>query len=55
MAQFEYAKGVLKEGQIQQINVTVTDEVPEQLLKKMKSMGIDTNRLKFNVAKNPST
>ena len=29
IAQFEYAKGILREGQMQQINVTVTDTVPE--------------------------
>ena len=39
IAQFEYAKGILKDGQMQQINVTVTDTVPEQLVKKMKKMG----------------
>ena len=36
---------------MQQINVTVTDTVPEQLVKKMKTMGIDTDKIKFNVKK----
>ena len=49
IAQFEYAKGILKEGQTQMINVTVTDQVPEKLIKKMKTMGIDTSKIKFNV------
>ena len=31
------------------INVTVTDQVPEKLIKKMKTMGIDTSKIKFNV------
>ena len=48
IAQFEYAKGILYEGQTQQINVTVTDQVSEELIKKMKKMGIDTDRIKFN-------
>ena len=48
IAQFEYAKGLLKEGQTQQINVTVTDEVPDELIDKMKSLGIDTKRIQFN-------
>lgn len=36
---------------MQQINVTVTDTVPEQLVKKMKTMGIDTDKIKFKVQK----
>ena len=31
------------------INVTVTDRVPEKLIRKMKTMGIDTSKIKFNV------
>jgi hypothetical protein len=34
-----------------EINVTVTDQVSEKLLHKMKTMGIDTNKIKFNVKK----
>ena len=49
IAQFEYAKGILRQGQSQSINVTVTDKVPEKLIKKMKTMGIDTNKIKFNI------
>ena len=49
IAQFEYAKGILKEGQTQVINVTVTDRVPQKLIRKMKTMGIDTSKIKFNV------
>lgn len=48
IAQFEYAKGLLKEGQTQRINITVTDEVPDELIDKMKSLGIDTKRIQFN-------
>ena len=50
IAQFEYVKGILREGEMQQINVTVTDQVSDELIKKMKKMGIDTNRIKFNQA-----
>jgi len=49
IAQLEYAKGILKAGQMQEINVTVTDQVPEKLIKKMKKLGIDTDKIKFNV------
>lgn len=49
IAQFEYAKGLLKEGQSQEIQITVTDRVPEKLIKKMKTMGIDTDKIKFNI------
>ena len=49
IAQFEYAKGLLKEGESQEINITVTDRVPEKLIRKMKTMGIDTNKIKFNI------
>ena len=51
IAQFEYAKGILKEGQMQQINVTVTDQVSDELIQKMKKMGIDTDKIKFNTKK----
>ena len=51
IAQFEYAKGTLKEGEMPNINITVTDQVSEKLLQKMKTMGIDTNKIKFNVKK----
>jgi len=27
----------------------VTDRVPEKLIKKMKTMGIDTDKIKFNI------
>ena len=30
---------------MQKINVTLTDHIPPELLKKMASMGIDTKRL----------
>ena len=32
IAQFEYAKGTLKEGEMPNINITVTDQVSEKLL-----------------------
>lgn len=31
----EYAKGILKEGEMPSINVTITEEVPPELLAKM--------------------
>ena len=31
--------------------MTVTDQVPEKLIKKMKTMGIDTDKIKFNIKK----
>eukprot|EP00350_Pseudokeronopsis_sp_OXSARD2_P012957 CAMPEP_0170565716 /NCGR_PEP_ID=MMETSP0211-20121228/79368_1 /TAXON_ID=311385 /ORGANISM="Pseudokeronopsis sp., Strain OXSARD2" /LENGTH=82 /DNA_ID=CAMNT_0010886669 /DNA_START=1198 /DNA_END=1446 /DNA_ORIENTATION=- len=42
----EYAKGILKEGELPSINVTVQEEVPLELLQKMKAMGIDVSKLK---------
>ena len=36
------------------INVTVTDKVPDKLLKKMKTMGIDTSKLKLNLQSDKS-
>lgn len=47
MVQFEYCKGILREGQMQNINVTMTEEIPEGLMKKMKTMGIDTSKIKI--------
>ncbi len=41
-----FAKDILPIGQNQKINVTVTDKIPEELLTKMKMMGIDTSRIK---------
>lgn len=43
--QFEYAKGILKQGQTQKVNVTLTDEIPPELIAKMEKMGIDTKKL----------
>jgi hypothetical protein len=36
VVQFEYAKGILKNGQTQKVNITVTDELPQELLAKME-------------------
>jgi len=44
---FEYAKGILKEGQMPSINITVSDEVPPELIEKMRMMGIDVSKLKM--------
>ena len=52
ITQFEYAKGILREGQSQQINVTLTDDVPEELINKMQKMGIDTKKITFGKKKN---
>ena len=41
-----FAKGVLKSGQNENINVTVTDKVSSELIQNMKMMGIDSNRIK---------
>jgi hypothetical protein len=41
-----FAKGVLKSGQTEKINVTVTDAVSQELIQNMKMMGIDSNRIK---------
>jgi hypothetical protein len=43
---FEYAKSILREGELPTIHITVAEEIPPELLAKMKEMGIDTNKLK---------
>lgn len=42
----EYAKSILREGELPTINITVAEEIPPELLAKMKEMGIDTGKLK---------
>ena len=41
-----FAKGLLNQDQSEKINYTVTDCVSQELIDKMKKMGIDTNRIK---------
>ena len=41
-----FAKGILSKEQTEKINYTVTDHVSQELVDKMKKMGIDTNRIK---------
>lgn len=41
-----FAKGLLSHEQSEKINYTVTDCVSQELIEKMKKMGIDTNRIK---------
>ena len=43
----EYAKSILGEGEIPTIHITVAEEIPPELLAKMKEMGIDTGKLKI--------
>ena len=42
----EYAKNILKEGEMPNINITITEEVPPELIAKMKTMGLDIEKVK---------
>lgn len=41
-----YAASILTTGQNEKINVTVTDKVPDEMMQKLKQMGIDPKRIK---------
>jgi hypothetical protein len=43
---FEYAKGILREGELPSINVSVQEEVPPELIEKMSNLKY---RLKYNL------
>jgi len=44
---FEYANKILKAGEMPSINIVVQEEVPPELIAKMKALGIDTSKLKI--------
>jgi len=42
----EYSSAILKDGQMPSINVTVSEEIPAELIDKIVEMGIDVSKIK---------